>query len=175
MATALPDETRIRFEHTWANHTVERSPDISDADWRLWKDCSISSRTFIHPQRHYAVWRHTASGVKVVDTLQMASTGHQMTLEAGLSLNLTRRDGSSFAVGSTPRRLPDADVFLWLPGINDVRFAPWEYSDAAAPRLLRLAMNFKQRFNSRSQIVEEADYLSELADFYQLNPQHPKF
>lgn len=169
----LTDESRIRYEYRWSNHAAKYS--LNASEHALWLAHRHSSRTFFHPRRRYVVWtKNEGCAAQVLDVLQLAQDGHRLSMARGIELQVTRRSGDPLTITSIPSKLPGLDVFLWVPAINDVRWAPLDYDEPSSERLLRVAVNFKQSRSPQQTLVEGVQYFSELATFAQLFPEYVK-
>lgn len=162
----LSEQSRIGYEYKWSDHDARQH--LPAPAKSLWKTFGYSSRTFVHVHKKYVVWRSVGGVAQVLDVLRMHEAG--LSAQEGLSVIFRRRDGSYFTATSTPSKPTGLDVFFWLPGISDLRWAPMEWDDPSTPRLLRVGVNFKQMKNLAHGLSEGVHYLSEIGEFIRTNP-----
>lgn len=165
---SISDDTRVRHEHNWANRAVRDNADATDRG--LWFSLRHTSRTHAHIRKTYIVW-HLADGkAEILDVLRLADA--DLSVNYGMSVTFQRRDGTRAVFNSTPSRLTGLDVFIWVPAFATVRWCPEDWEQPGARRLLRLPLSFKQTRSLADGPVQGPHYLSELADFTRLNPEH---
>lgn len=163
----ISEAERVHLEHSWANRAIKDNG--SPVDRGLWSNFRYSSRTHTHEKKRYVAWHLVDGKVEILDVLRLECAS--LSLDYGIGLTLSRRDGTRHAVTSTPSRPQGLDVFFWVPAFNDVRWLPTTFADAGSERLLRVAMNFKQARGCKP-AVEGTHYVEEFAEFMKHHPEH---
>ncbi len=162
MAQVLTPEDRRRYELLWAAEAVVK-PDLP-----AWQSYRYTSRLHAYLNKILLVWQYSNGQPEVLEVLRVQDIGLGFT--TGLSVKLTRKDGSLVTVNNLPSKLPGLDVFIWLPALGEVRFTPSEWDNPRSPRTIRFGLNFKQKRNPVDGPEAGQHYLSELTGFRRMWP-----
>ena len=155
------------LELEWANSAVNTLllPPLQ----KLWGSLRSTLRTSASFKRAFVVWQLAEDGPKALYTLSPLDFG--ATFQGGLRLVLSTPNGP-LTVGHVPVKLPDVDVFVWLPQFSELRWSPYDYTDPTAGRQLTVPVCFKVASNLIKYPTIGDVYVSTATQLRQHFPQH---
>lgn len=160
MSVALSDKHRIHFESEWASWAADS---LLPSETALYRALSYTSKVNVHSHTPLVLYEPVQGLPVALDLLHLVD--FKLDLSTGPEAFFRTTSGLEFTLTTTPFKLPDADLFLWLPSMNDIRWCPERWNDRTSPRIFRTAVAFRQRMNPAFPLEDNCRYLSKQRDF----------
>lgn len=156
----LPANERALSEFKWASHAARMR--LSREDQALFFDCTHTARLLARPGSDFVISTFTNGRAEILDSIRLVNL--QLSPVTGLRLTFERADGTHFSIDPNPSKLPGLDVFFWVPAFGELRWTPYDWSDARSERELRVMFAIRTRHGFKNK-VEGAHYISKASDF----------
>lgn len=167
MSSVLAEKSRLHFENAWTNSLVRSY--LSPEDTLAFNALRFTGKFHIHPHTTLVVWRKVGDVPEILANFRW--TDMKVSFKTGPVAILTG-DLLNFTATHVPHRIPGTDVFIWLPGMNELRWCPMTWDDPKSPRILRTGIIYKQQGCIEDGAREGTHYLSTHKSFYAHWPEH---
>lgn len=156
-----PNIDKKYYEILWANSAV-----LED-EHEVWKGFHSTNRIYLRDYKKLVLWRCQDQKPSIIDTMEITDIhasfreGFSVTLNSALHPDSL----SALKVTHTPKLLPFARVFIWIPYFFDLRFAPRVFDASQERKSLTFPLCIKTFSNPKIQLSEGCDYATEANSF----------
>lgn len=155
------------YESKWAS--AEALTKLSKSDYMTWTQLRYVIRPYCYFNKIFIGWtlQHGVPSVKDVFTV----VGLDVSFQEGVWVRLrSATSAREVIINHTPRKLPNVEVFMWTPFVNEFRYAGPDWEDPNSPKHLRISSCLRMQHGPEF-LEEGADYVWELHEFRHRFPQ----